>query len=63
MVSEYLVLDPWKLAVSVTALLGIAKVQGFAEAPPLHEAPEIVQPAKLYPDDATAVTETATPAE
>ena len=52
-----------KLAVIVTALLGILNAHGLVEEPLPHDAPEIVQPLKLYAEFAVAVTEMAVPAE
>jgi hypothetical protein len=39
-----------KLAVTLTALAGILKVHGLLIEPPEHEAPETLQPAKVYPE-------------
>ncbi len=52
-----------KFAVRLTALLGIENEHGLADAPPLHDAPDIDQLEKVYPiPDAVAVTEIAVPA-
>ncbi len=51
-----------KFAVMLTVLPGIENEQGLLEEPPLHEAPDIDQLEKEYPEEGLPVTEMDVPA-